>query len=79
VTAEYVQLKHFKSAQALNLFKHKGADLGAPAIPRRSLARYYIRNPGKALKRAKSLILDGLCVKTITLHAQLITGEPLGK
>jgi 2-polyprenyl-3-methyl-5-hydroxy-6-metoxy-1,4-benzoquinol methylase len=68
VTKEYLQVKNFRSSQALYLIRNKNR-AGREPQPPRSLIRYYMKNPLKALKRAKSLILNGLSVKTITLYA----------
>ena len=70
VVDEFLQIKHFEAGSALSHMQKKKSNSDA-SRPQRSLLSRYIKHPVKALRRLRSVVVDGLTVKTLTARARL--------
>jgi 2-polyprenyl-3-methyl-5-hydroxy-6-metoxy-1,4-benzoquinol methylase len=70
ILGEFWQIKRFDPSGAVDLMKNKNAP-GVDKARQKSITGYYLRHPVKALRRMRSLMVDGLTVKTLTVRAQL--------
>ena len=68
---EFELHKHFRPETALSDMKYKKAEFETREGPK-SLIRYYLAHPIKAIRRARSLLFDGLKVKNLVIHARAV-------